>query len=104
MHDAVRCRTQSNLYTVAALSKQLHQHPACGGLGLKKTKPFSKTAFQATRFRGSSAEDQPRLVKPGRFQEEVWVDGKGCPRGLCGHPDSPFNDDASIDVFPQRDQ
>jgi hypothetical protein len=33
---------------------RLHQHPACGGRGLRRTKPFYETAFQAKQKFGSS--------------------------------------------------
>jgi len=35
-------------------SMRLHQHPACGGQGLRLTKPFSSPAFQARLYIGSS--------------------------------------------------
>ena len=35
-------------------SRRLHQHPACCGQGLRRTKPFFQSAFQAMDYLGSS--------------------------------------------------
>jgi hypothetical protein len=44
---------QINL-TFGRRAKRLHQDPACGGWGLRRTRPFSKAAFWAMAFGGSS--------------------------------------------------
>jgi hypothetical protein len=45
LRDAARFRARSTSHTVA-VSRRLHQHPACGGRGSGRREPFSKTALQ----------------------------------------------------------
>jgi len=57
-------------------SRRLHQHPACGGQGLRRTKPFSSSAFMpgytAVRPPGSASTDQVLgIAGLGRLYRQV---------------------------------
>jgi len=46
-------------------SRRLHQDPACGGQGLRRTKLFSSSAFQARVYSGSSTWIRQYWSGPG---------------------------------------
>jgi hypothetical protein len=63
---------QINL-TFGRRAKRLHQDPACGGWGLRRTRPFSKAASWAMAVCGSSTWIRQDRSSPGRIEESVSV-------------------------------
>lgn len=63
-----------------------------------RTRPFYQAAFEAVLICGSSHLDPPGLIGSWKIEEF------GCYRGSGGPHHGPLDDDAGIDVFPQRDK
>jgi hypothetical protein len=50
-------------------SRQRNQHPACGGQGLRRTRPFYQAAFEAILNCGSFHLDPPGLIGSWKIAE-----------------------------------